>query len=148
MENLLTQPQQATPQGMGYLIVRASTAGGAIPLEGARVAVRNWSEPGLESSAGSVRHILHTDRDGNTERLPLPAPLRAVAFTPGGEPYAFYDINVTAQGFYPQHFIRVPIYDTITSIQNAYLIPLPEGSVHSGEEPLGETVEEGVNPML
>ena len=148
MENISIQQPKAPLSGMGYLIVRASTAGGAIPLEGARVTVRNWNEPGTESSAGSVRHILHTDRDGNTERLPLPAPLRSVAYTPGGIPYAFYDIDVVANGFYPQQFVRVPIYDTVTSIQNSYLIPLSEGSIHDGGEPLGDVIEEGVNPML
>lgn len=148
MENNLQQESLTALQGMGYLIVRTSTAGGAIPLEGATVTVRNVGEPGADSIAGSVKHVLTTDRDGNTQRLPLPAPLRDVSYTPGGIPYAFYDIDVAVPGFYPQQFVRVPIYDTITSIQNAYLIPLPEGSIYGEQEPLGEIVEEGVNPML
>ena len=148
MEQLSTPKQSIPATGMGYLIVRTSTAGGAIPVEDARVLVRNRDEPGEASTAGSVRHVLRTDRDGNTVRLPLPAPLRIVSYTPGNTPYALYDIDVSAQGYYPQHFIRVPIYDTITSIQNAYLIPLPEGSVYSERDPLEDTVDEGVNPML
>ena len=149
MEHLAKQDNQSTSSsGMGYLIVRASTAGGAIPIEGATVSVRNQAEPGVDSLAGSVRHTVRTDRDGNTQRLPLPAPSRSLAYTPGNTPYAFYDIEVSSPGYYPQHFIRVPIYDTITSIQNAYLIPLPEGSIYSDREPLDDTVDEGVNPLL
>ncbi|MBQ7338394.1 MAG: hypothetical protein IJW40_08085 [Clostridia bacterium] len=146
--NRSTQPE--SPQiGMGYLVVRTSTAGGAIPLEGSTVKVWGDRDEGQPpSSWGDVLQIMTTDRDGNTPRLPLPAPARAIAYQPGGVPYAFYNIDVAADGFYPQHFTRVPIYDTITSIQNAYLIPLPEGALLDGREPLGNVVEEGVNPAL
>ena len=148
MEQLSSRNPNQSPQGMGYLIVRTSTAGGAIPVEGVTVSVRNQAEPGIDSLAGSIRHTLRTDRDGNTPRLPLPAPERSLAYTPGNTPYTFYDIDVSSPGYYPQQFIRVPIYDTITSIQNAYLIPLPEGSIHSARDPLDAPVDEGVNPML
>lgn len=142
--------------GTGYLIVRATTAGGAIPLEGATVKI--WTDAASADNtdaagdtprrSGDVYRILLTDRDGNTDRIPLAAPPREVSFTPGGVPYEFYHIDVSFSGFYPQEFIRVPIYDGITSIQNAYLIPLPEGSIQDGDAPLGERVEEGVNPLL
>jgi hypothetical protein len=137
-------------QGTGYLIVRASTAGGAIPLEGARVKIWNDIEmkEDLPLSGGAIRHVLITNRDGNTIRLPLPAPRKELSYTPGKKPYALYHIDISADGYYPQHFINVPIYDTVTSIQNAYLIPLPEGSIYDGNEPLGETIDEGVNPAL
>ena len=142
MEN----PSSAQPSGMGYLVVRASTAGGAIPLEGATVTI--WNDAYGTEERGGVRHILKTDRDGNTQHISLPAPPRAISYQPGGIPYAFYHVDVFAQGYYPQHFIRVPVYDTVTSIQNAYLIPLPEGSYYDGREPIGDVVEEGTNPAL
>ena len=148
------QSQSQSPaSGMGYLIVRASTAGGAIPLEGATVKI--WRDfPVSEESTepkihnGDVHRVLLTDRDGNTPRISLITPPREISYTPGGIPYAYYHIDVTADGFYPQEFIRVPIYDGITSIQNAYLIPIAEGNVINGQEPLTDRVDESVNPLL
>ena len=150
MDNSNQSRMMTHEMGTGYLIVRASTAGGAIPIEGARIKV--WADSKHEaenpSMGGTLRHILHTNRDGNTVRLSLVAPRKELSYTPGNTPYAFYRIDVSADGYYPQHFINVPIYDTVTSIQNAYLIPLPEGNRYDGNEPLGETVDEGVNPAL
>lgn len=142
MEN----PSSTQPSGTGYLVVRASTAGGAIPLEGATVKIWNDAQEGEDAS--DVRYMLRTDRDGNTQHVSLPAPPRVISYTPGSVPYALYHVDVTAKGYYPQHFVRVPVYDTVTSIQNAYLIPLPEGSYYDGREPLGDVVEEGTNPAL
>ena len=148
MEHFSPQQEKTDMQGMGYLIVHTSTAGGAIPIENAQIKIWNRRDAEDQSSLSGVRHILTSDRDGNTIRLPLPAPTRAISYTPGGIPYAYYNVDVSALGFYPQYFVDVPIYDGITSIQNAYLIPLPEGSVYSDSEPIGDTVVEGTNPLL
>lgn len=127
--------------GMGYLVVRAATAGGAIPLQGA--SVRIW-----DSDYGDVRYILTTDRDGNTPRIPLPAPRRVLSYTPGTRPYAYYHIRVSNRGYFPMEFVDVPLYDTITSIQTAHLIPLPEGAQYQTERPLFDRVDEKINPTL
>ena len=115
--------------GTGYLIVQVSTARGAIPLEGARVDIRTYeSENGSSpSTRGDVVASLISGRDGNTIRLPLSAPPKAASAAPGnGRPYALYQAEVSMEGYYNQTYIGIPIFDGITAIQPAVLIPLSE----------------------
>lgn len=134
--------------GTGYLIVRVSTASGAIPVSEATVAIRSGN--GKEwGDKGAVVQILHTDRDGNTPRLALPAPPRTNSTQPGSMvPYASYQIDVSADGYYRQYFTGVPVYDGVTSIQPAALIPLAD---NPGVDKITETdryFEQNVNPAL
>ena len=59
--------------GYGYIIVRVSTARGAIPLEGATVTVRNY-DPEFEVGRGDIIAVYTTNSSGLTERFALPAP--------------------------------------------------------------------------
>lgn len=120
--------------GTGYLIVRVSTARGAIPLENATVNVRAAALPDgakREEGArgeGELVAALRTDRDGLAPRLALPAPPRAMSQSPGnGRPYALYDIDAALAGYASNYYQNVPIFDTVTSLQTVELIPLPEG---------------------
>jgi hypothetical protein len=134
--------------GMGYLIVRVTTANGAIPIEGATVTVRDDinSEDG---NHGNVYRVLSSNSDGLTERLALPAPQKSNALTPGGGvPYTNYQIDVMADGYYSQYFIHVPIYDTITSIQPAILTPKSGTAAPEDRRPGDETIIEQSNPNL
>ena len=134
--------------GTGYLVVRVNTASGAIPVPGATVAIRNgtsWEN----GNKGAVLQILRTNSDGNTPRVFLPAPPRENSTKPGSMvPYAPYQIDVVADGYYRQYFTGVPIYDGITSIQTATLIPLAD---NPGNESIIETdryFDQNVNPAL
>ncbi len=116
-------------RGRGYLIVPVSTAGGAVPLAGARVDIRAYdAELGSDpATRGDVIASLVTDRDGKTPRVALPAPPREESETPNGKtPYAFYQAEVFLEGYYRQSYIAIPIFDGITAVQPAVLIPLPE----------------------
>lgn len=107
----------------GYLIVRASTALGAIPLENATVTVR-----GIEPENEGVRHILKTNSDGNTEKLALPAPPKSNSESEGNaRPYALYAIDVFRDGYIPLFLSNVPVFSSVVSIQPAVLVPAPEG---------------------
>ncbi|MBO5898885.1 MAG: hypothetical protein J6R04_07730, partial [Clostridia bacterium] len=109
--------------GTGYLLVRVSTALGAIPLEGATVTIREHGSAAT-GYRGSVIRTVRTDRDGKTERIPLSAPPRSQSFQPSsGLPYALYNVDVELDGYYKRFFSGVPVYDTVTSIQPAVLIP-------------------------
>ena len=121
-------------QGTGYLIIRASTASGAIPLEGVTVHVRYAARPDGSireeggRGEGAVLATLHTDRDGLSPRLALPAPARYLSESPESiKPYALYDIDAYLEGYSPTYFRNVPIFDTVTSLQTVELIPIPEG---------------------
>lgn len=124
----MNSQQQTSPDGeffgsgLGYLVVRVTTARGAVPIEGATVQVR-------ENILGATDIILtaKTDASGITERIPLPAPSMTDLTGPTCvRPYYPYMIDVLAEGYHPQTYIDVSIYDGVTSYQSADLVPLSE----------------------
>lgn len=136
--------------GQGRLVFQITTAGGAIPLEGAEVTLRQSRGP--TDAGGDVLSVLYSGRDGKTEVLPLPAPARGYSLEPARDgapvPYALYNADVRMDGFYKQSYIRIPVFDGITSIQRASLIPLPENGFEGGTRPDGERFVEGESPDL
>lgn len=110
-------------RSQGFLIVKVSTASGAIPIEDVTVVLQ-----GNEPENSDVLISLITDRDGLTRKVALPAPARALsgAPDPASKPYSSYNIDVYKEGYYPQHYNRIPIFDGIVSVQNAAIIPLSE----------------------
>lgn len=138
-ENHSPDPQSATDSharetdrtvgGTGYLIVRVTTARGAIPLEGAQVDIRRYEEESESApeTRGDVVASLVSGRDGNTARIPLSAPPAAESAHPGtAKPYATYTAEIFSEGYRRQTYVGIPIFDGITSLQSAILIPLPE----------------------
>ena len=112
--------------GYGYMIVRVTTARGAIPLENAIVTVHNY-DPEFERGKGDVIAVYTTNSSGLTERFALPAPPRELSMTPGnGKTYETYNLSVTKSGYYQQYYNNVPIFEGITAIQNADMIPLSD----------------------
>ena len=136
--------------GQGKLVFQITTAGGAIPLEGAEVTLRQSRGP--TDAGGDVLSVLYSGRDGKTEVLTLPAPARGYSLEPARDgapvPYALYNADVRMDGFYKQSYIRIPVFDGITSIQRASLIPLPENGFEGGVRPDGSVFIEGENPDL
>jgi hypothetical protein len=108
--------------GTGYLLVKASTARGAIPLENASVNIRSTAP--LET--GIIRS-LKTNSSGITDKISLPTPPRSLSESPGILlPYATYDIDVFKDGYLPVYLKNVAVFDSITSIQPAIMIPLED----------------------
>lgn len=136
--------------GRGILVFQITTAGGAIPLEGAEITLRQSRGP--TEAGGDVLSVLYSGRDGKTDPIPLPAPARSYSLEPARDgapiPYALYNADVKLEGFYKQSYIRIPVFDGITSIQRASLIPLPENGYEGGSRPDGETFVEGESPDL
>ncbi len=113
----------ANPESIGFLIVRVTTARGAIPLENATVSVR-----GSTQDNSGIIYSLETDVSGLTPRLPLPAPPKNNSLAPDRDvAYSLWNIDVFCDGFVTARYSNVPIYSSITSIQNAELVPLSEG---------------------
>ena len=110
---------------VGYLTVRVSTAGGAIPLENASVNVRGGS---VDDS--SIIYSLLTNSDGLTRTVALSAPPRSSSLTPQDQtpPYAVYNVDVYAKGYAPAFFHNVPIFSGINSVQPAILVPTIENA--------------------
>jgi hypothetical protein len=132
--------------GQGYLVVRVSTASGAIPLQNALVTVR-----GGEEANSDFYRSFYSGASGLTEKIALPAPLRALTDDPsknGTKPYALYSIDVFADGYQDIFFTNVPIFDTITAIQGANMIPKSENGYSDSFDPNSNITVEGEAPEL
>jgi hypothetical protein len=118
--------------GQGYLVIHVTTARGAIPLEGARVSIRDYSPEG-SLQRGDVIATLVSGSDGNTAIIPLTAPPRTQSQQPTAtRPYATYNIEARLFGYEPAFYQNVPVFDGITAIQQVNLIPLPENGYPDG----------------
>ena len=137
MENI----QNPNQSGTGFLIVQVTTANTAIPLSNAAVTVRSSEDK------GGILYELRSGGDGRTERISLSAPPRVEAMRPQvARPYALYNIEVKLSGYENAFYQNIPIFDGITAIQQANLVPIPEngypdrftyneGQRFEGEEP-------------
>lgn len=114
-------PENTVPySGKGYLIVKVSTARGAIPLEGASVNIR-----GADPSNSDIIYSLISDQDGITKKVELSTPLKGLSEVPGNiAPYALYNIEVFKDGYRDLILNNVAVFDSITSIQGAVMLPL------------------------
>lgn len=136
--------ETALPEGVGYLQIRVSTAQGAIPIEGAQVIVREPKERGdrLVSS-------LKSDRSGLTPIISLPTLPRSLSESPGNtHPFFVYLVDVSKEGYYTQYYQNVPVFDGITAVQSAEMIPLPQNGVEYGWTRDSQRFFEGENPDL
>ena len=130
---------------IGYLIVKVSTARGAIPLEGATVNIRGGSP-----ETSGVLYSLRTNRDGQTEKISLPTPPPSASATPqsGVVPYSLYNIDVFQDGYVPLEFQGVPIFPNVTSIQPAVMVPAPSLSENLPYSNAATVIPEAPNNTL
>lgn len=132
----------------GYMIVRVTTARGAIPLEGATVTVSNYKDE-FQSGRGDAISVYTTDRNGLTERFSLFAPSRALSMSPENpKGYQSYNLSVSKDGYYSQNYINTPVFEGITSIQSADMIPLPDNGQTDRFTTDSNLFFEAENPML
>ena len=129
----------------GYLIVKVSTANGAIPIENASVIVQGKNE-----NNQNVLLSFLTDRDGLTPRITLYAPEKELSEVPSpkSKPYSTYNIDVFKDGYYPQHYNGVPIFQNVTAIQYAHIIPFVEFDAQNPFTTEGDIFNEYENPNL
>ena len=129
---------------VGYLIVNASTARGAIPLSGATVTVY-YDEP----DNTSIATVLETDTSGKTPKIELPAPSRTLSESPGSiKPYSTYTLQIDKDGYYRITNTSVPVFAGITSIQPVEMIPLAEYNPDVTYPRYGLDVTEETRPNL
>ena len=136
------------PDSVGYMIVRVTTARGAIPLEGATVTVSDYFDENTKERGNAI-YTLKTNASGLTDKFALPAPPRELSMTPGnGKSYLTYNIAVTKDGYYQQNYINAPVFEGITSIQNADMIPLSDNGQTDRFDPFGNIFFETENGNL
>ena len=133
------QPQTPPPQapqvpstGMGGIVVRVTTASGAIPIEDALVTISEYGT----GNGGDIVATLKTNSSGLTEKISLPAPPRSMSLSPGnGKSYSSYVIEVQKDGYNNQQYINVPVFDGVIAVQNADIVPLPENGETDRADP-------------
>ena len=90
-QNFDFNPPSEKQSETGYLVVRVSTALGAIPLQNATVNIRS----SFPASSG-VLYTLLSDKDGITQKVELPAPPRELSEHPGeAVPFYLREADVT-----------------------------------------------------
>ena len=117
----------------GSLRVVAQT-GGAYPVEGAVVRIR-----GADEFNKNVIYSILTDRDGSTPRLDMKTPNVALSFDKNSltAPYSTYDLEITAEGYYPKRIYGIDVFPGVSSLQIISMIPMEN---NSDDYPIGELI--------
>lgn len=107
----------------GTLIVNTSIAGGALPLSGTVVRII-----GTDETNKLTEYSVITDIDGVTAHISLPAPSRELSQAPGAkeQPYALYNIEISAPGYYTKRIFDVAVFEGEETIQLVNMIPFSE----------------------
>lgn len=128
MQPLYPVDQSALPwiqtlNGEGRLQLRVSTAQAALPVAGASVVVFQRRS---DQERGELLYSVQTDESGLTPEMVLPTTLKEESEHPGGTPFVEYEVQVQQTGFQPIWFQGIPVFDGITTVQPAAMIPLPD----------------------
>ena len=109
----------------GTLRIRAFTAGGALPIEGANVKLTGSDE----ETSDFVRSLI-TDMDGVAifNELPAPNVKYSLSPEPTERPWANYALEVFAEGYEYQIIDDVKVFSGIESYQPLNLIPTTENN--------------------
>ena len=106
----------------GNLSVNVTSALGFIPVKDASITIS------LTSNPDTVVETLTTDNSGQTQSVSLPAPNISYSKDPANEiqPYAEYNIAVSAPGYEDAYISGTEILADVTAIQPISLKPLEE----------------------
>ena len=113
----------------GTLTVRTYTASGALPVKNSLIRIT-----GVDENNRYVDFTLLTDEDGVTRIISLPTPDKAFSTGSGATeiPYAVYDIEASADGYYTKRISNVAIFSGVNSSQAINMIPISIGA--NGDE--------------
>ena len=114
-------------ESIGFLEVIVKAANGALPIENANVTIYEYLPKENTGENGKVLYSLFTDENGKAPKIALPAKDKSLSLSYGNKnPYNVYNIKVSADGFYNNGYLNVPVFQGISSIQPVSLIPLLE----------------------
>ena len=105
----------------GTVTVRVYTAGGALPVANSVVRII-----GADEDNRFIEYSVITDIDGITKALILPSPAKAYSLAPHAKeiPYAVYDLEITADGYYTKRINNIAVFSGIEAIQEVNMIPI------------------------
>lgn len=103
----------------GSIFIRATSSLGYIPIKQATITITLAGDP------DSTVEVTTTDESGLSPTLSLPAPNLEFSQEPSEEqPYASYDINISAPGYEPMVIEGTEILPDVTAIQPITLNPI------------------------
>ena len=104
----------------GFIQISAYTAAGALPVSNVTVRISGNEEGNI-----GIEYSMITDRNGLTEVVALPTPAKSYSLSPGAseQPYAKYDVQASADGFYEKNIYDVAVFSGIKSILPLEMIP-------------------------
>ncbi len=110
----------------GVLTIRTYLASKAVPVENALVVITD-----ISSGETKIINSQFTNKNGVTENVTLPAPDPRLSEYPNvsRQGYSLYDVRIDKEGFYTLEFHNVSIFANQISIQEAEMIPLPDGEL-------------------
>ena len=117
-------PPQTSKTSYGFLKVITRTASEAMPLSNVTVTVSV-----IVDGESRLFYTTTTNESGETERIPLPAPVQKLEQQPNEIPlFQSYDVSIHYPGYFRMESRSVPIFAGITSLQKFAMIPLPQFS--------------------
>ncbi|SMQ64578.1 Peptidoglycan-binding (PGRP) domain of peptidoglycan hydrolases-containing protein [Bacillus sp. OV166] len=104
--------------GVGYLKIEMRTGGGALPVSGANIIIRD--------SSGKILNQLKADESGNTVAVPLNTPDKASTLRTNnpGPYYSTYDVEIRHDRFISNIIRGVQVFDTVTSTLPVSMAPV------------------------
>ncbi|MCM1135143.1 MAG: peptidoglycan-binding protein [Clostridium sp.] len=122
---------------IGYLLVRARTAHGAVPISGVEVRIQD--------SGGRIVYELTTDENGETRMVSLETVDRSLSMDENysGEPYRSYEVFAEAEGFFGAHVSGVAIFDGENAVLPLVMTPEESGE-EAGEAAQGARRQQGI----
>ena len=129
----------------GTLVAKAYTAGEALPVKNTTVRIS-----GADEENRFVQFTLLTDVDGLTPRVTLPTPEKSYSLAPSPAeiPYAQYNLEISADGYYPKKMTNVAIFSGTDTFIPINMVPISvyKNGVDFPKDTLDTTVTE--NPYL
>ncbi len=107
----------------GNLTINVTSTIGLIPIENATITIR------ASGVTDSIIEEISTNDSGQSETIELPAPPFDYSQEPNSsQPYANYDITVTAPGYEPTVINGTEILPDVTAVQPVELTPVETGT--------------------
>ncbi len=131
-------------EDFGTLSVITTSANSSLPIEGSLVRIS-----GAQEENSFIDYSVVTDVDGITEKIKLPAPLKAYSLSPGASevPYGIYRVEVRNLGFFTKIIENVPIFSGVNTSLPVNMIPSPihENNIEYPRNTLDTLITENEN---
>ena len=116
----VTQTENDTETSQGGLIGIVTSLRSIYPVKGAKVTVFT----GNYDDNMQVFDTDYTDESGRTKEFRLPTPEKSLSESAGAadKPYASYNMLVQSDGYIDNIHLNIPVFSTITSLQESNLM--------------------------